>query len=219
MKVNAIVLFITIFLVPGFAAAQNQINAGVKVLKPVSVVTYEPVTVLEAGTGNRIRITAGDSTVKRILVNASQGTVKQQGKDFIIHPEKPGEIILKIYNNNDLVNPVLIDEKVLEVVVAPFVTFGGKHGGEISREEIRQVSRVETSGMNDESKILEFKLSVAGKGIEYKEFFAKSDSLTGEMLTRLREIPAGSKIFIEYIRAGNEFSSRQLPPVELTVVN
>ncbi|MEO8085592.1 MAG: hypothetical protein ABI763_02160 [Bacteroidota bacterium] len=201
-------------MITSYSLAQT----GVQVKKKKYVLTYEPTSVLESGIDNAIHITVSDSTVKRLLVNSSQGIVKQKGEDFIVHPIRSGELLLRIYNYNDLSKPVLIDEKKMEVVAAPFATMGGKQGGKISKEELKLVTSVAVKGGESEMKITEFKLSVAGKGIKYREFSARDENLTEEMLAQLQHLPANSKIYIEYIRAGSGESTRQIAPLAFTVV-
>src|SRR5690349_20411744 len=74
-------------------------NHKVEILKPVLHTNYEPAGVLTVNTDNKLRFESVDA--KRLLVNTSQGTVKQQGKDFILRPEKTGDLALAIYNYDD----------------------------------------------------------------------------------------------------------------------
>lgn len=212
---NIISILLWIFPAVAFSQAKSQ---KVDITRTIYSPSQESVSVLEVGIDNALSINVNDKTVQRLLVNSSQGKVTQKGNQFIVHPEKPGEIILKIYNYNDLSHPVLIETRKMTVLPAPAAIWGGKNGGEISHEEIRNASVVRVSGL-DQMKIRGFRLSVAGKGIKYREFQSKDDQLTPEMVECLQTAPAGAKIFIEYIRAGYETdpSTRQLAPLSFVV--
>jgi hypothetical protein len=165
-KTIACLVFIAAASVPEFLPAQPA--PAVDITKASCKIVYEPVFVLQQGTDNVINIRVQDSAVKRLLVNASQGTVRQDGEDFIIHPEKKGEVTLDIYNYNDLSHPVLIDKRTLQVispVSSPVASLAGKRGGNISKEELLLATKIELSGAGNSMRVQEFKLSVAGKGI------------------------------------------------------
>jgi len=209
-----------LFLISGlisFEIAAQPGNNKVEVMQPVLHTSYEPAGVLTVNQGNTIRIASADNSVERFLVNASQGTVKQEGEDFIVRPERTGDLLLSIYNYNDIANPVLIEERKMKVVSAPVATIAGKNGGQISKQEFLKAEKVECSGNYT---ITEFKFSVAGKALEYKEFFRKGDLLSPEMISAVQQLTAGEKIFIEYIRAKpeNNEASRQIAPVTFTLI-
>src|SRR6187402_1577032 len=103
-------------------------NHKVEVLQPVTHTYYEPAGVLTVNTGNLLRFESSDSSVKRLLVNASQGTVSQKGNEFIVMPESTGSLMLAIYNYNDIENPVLIEERNMTVVSSPSASIAGKNG-------------------------------------------------------------------------------------------
>ena len=214
MKTLILLFILNAILVPEFSGAQT----AVQILKPVYVASYESTSVLESGIDNTIRISVNDSSVKRLLVNSNNGTVKQHGEDFIIHPVNTGEIILMIYNYNDLSNPVLIEERKLEVRMAPIVTLAGKSGGKITKEELKKITKLEVSGVEGSNHVSEFKLSFSGKDIEYKEFNVRDENLTREMLAQMQVLAAGSKIYLEYIKVGNDQATCQVPPLVFTVV-
>ena len=197
-----------------------QAQQKVQITKAIPVISYEPAFYLEAGKDNVIRIKVDDSSVKRVLVNADHAKVKQEGEDFIVRPDSEGELTLKIYNYNDLSNPVLIEERKMEArtqAPAPVALLAGKSKGPISKRDLSEVKKVELSTTDPSLKVTEFRLSVAGKGIEYKEFSAKGEDLTSEMISQLQQLPTGCKIYVEYIRAGTRFTSRQLTPLSLVV--
>jgi|GEM_PF-5858509 len=223
MRINsALLLLMAVAPAPGFLYAQSTPGKTVQITKPTYKVVYEPAFVLEAGIDNVLRFSAGDPSVKRLLVNSSQGKVTQKGEDFIIHPESKGELVLKIYNYNDLSNPLLLEERKMEVRdadPAPGALFAGKAGGKITRKELGEVTKIEAGGTDRTMMIREFKLSVAGKDIEYREFSSRDENLTADMIASLKQLPVGSKIYIEYIRAGNENEpfTRMLAPLAFTV--
>jgi hypothetical protein len=193
--------------------------SSIEISKKIYVVSSESVSVLEAGTDNVLQVKVHDQSVERLLVNSSQGTVRQDGKDFIIHPDKAGEIVLKIYNYNDLSHPVLIEERKMEVAFPPFAILAGKSGGKITREELLNASKVEISGSEEAMKVCAFKLSVSDHINGYTEFSGSNENITAEMNAALHEITVGSKVYVEYIRAGrtNEDCGRQFPPLSFIV--
>ena len=107
MKTTTLLLFALTALIPRLLFSQPP-RPGIEITKATSRIIYEPVFVLEEGTANVLHIEVEDTSVNRLLVNSSQGTVKQEGSDFIITPEKKGELALAIYNYNDIGNPVFI---------------------------------------------------------------------------------------------------------------
>jgi hypothetical protein len=117
-------------------------NQKIEILQPVQRTYYEPAGVLTVNQDNKLRFESNDPSVKRLLVNTSQGTVKQQGNDFIVTPEKTGELALAIYNYDDLENPVLIEERNMIVVASAAATIAGKNGGNISKEEFIKAEKL-----------------------------------------------------------------------------
>ena len=217
MKTENIFLLILISGLLSFDMAAQPGNTKVEVLQPVQHTSYEPAGVLTVNQGNKLRFETADNSVERFLVNASQGSVNQEGNDFIVKPEKTGDLVLSIYNYNDISNPVLIEERNMTVVSAPVVTIAGKNGGQISKEEFLKAEKVECSGNYI---VTEFKFSVAGKAVEYKEFSRKGDTLSPEMISAVQQLKAGEKIFIEFVRARleNSEATRQVAPVTFTLV-
>ena len=211
---RTILLFILITGIANHSLIAQEGNHKVEILKPVVQTYYEPAGVLTVNTENKLRFQSVDA--KRLLVNASQGTVKQQGKDFILTPEKTGDLALAIYNYDDIENPVLIEERYLKVVSSPVALIAGKNGGNISKEEFLKAEKVTcTEGY----RITEFKLSTSGKGVGYHEFERKGEYFSPEMIAAVQQLPTGGKIFIEYIRARPENSegTRQIAPLAFTL--
>jgi hypothetical protein len=210
----SLVILMTLFFSKTISAQPG--NNKVEVLQPVLHTSYEPVSVLTVNRDNKLRFESADNSVERFLVNASQGSVKQDGKDFIVMPEKTGDLVLSIYNYDDINNPILIEERNMKVVSGPVVSIAGKNGGQISKEDFLKAEKVECSANYT---ITEFKFSVAGKAVDYKEFFRKGDSLSPEMIATVQQLHSGEKIFIEYILAKPENSeaTRQLAPVTFTL--
>ncbi|CAN5646435.1 hypothetical protein BH11BAC1_BH11BAC1_13290 [soil metagenome] len=110
------------------------------------------------------------------------------------------------------------EKNKMEATRPPYATLGGIKEGIITREELKHVTKVEVNGVDSDMKITEFKLSVVVKSIGYKEFNSHDENLTDGMLAKLQQLPAGSKIYIEYIRAGSGESTRQIAPLSFTVV-
>ena len=203
------------------AIAQSTVKSGVEITRPVNKISYETAFILELGKDNVLRVEPADTSIKRLLVNVSQGIVKQQGQDFIIHPESPGEIILSVYNYNDLSHPVLLEKRKLEVMEAPknpVAMLGGKQGGKITKEELARINKLELMQADSSLKILQFDLSVVDKDL-YRHFNASDENLTPEMKAAIGGLSTGGKINVEWIRAGNEFvsSTRKLAPLSFTV--
>src|SRR5262245_29077954 len=116
MKNNSLTLLA--ILIAGLLSSNLSAQPGdhmVEILQPVTHVDYVPAGVLTVNTGNTLRFESNDPSVKRLLVNASQGTVKQKEKDFIVYPEKTGDIEISIYNYDDVENPVLIETRNMTV--------------------------------------------------------------------------------------------------------
>jgi hypothetical protein len=65
--------------------------------------------------------------------------------------------------------------------------------------------------------ITEYKMSIAGKGIEYAEFQGKGNQLDDNMKSVIAKAKPGTKVYFEYIRARmkdtKDQSTRQLSPM------
>lgn len=97
--------------------------------------------------------------------------------------------------------------------------FAGKTGGKISKDEIAVATTFEFVGGDTSWKITELRVSVAAKDL-YKEFQVRGDTLTDNIRNILMNLPAGSKMYIEYIRAGSKnMISRQLAPMSFTITD
>jgi len=103
----------------------------------------------------------------------------------------------------------------------PVATMGGKNeSGPINKNLLLASSMIPV--MKDFYfelfwQITEFKMSIAGKGIEYAEFQGKGNQLDENMKTVIARAKPGTKIFFEYIRARmkdtKDQSTRQLSPM------
>jgi len=69
--------------------------------------------------------------------------------------------------------------------------------------------------------ITEFKMSIAGKGVEYSEFNGKGNQLDEAMKNAISKARPGTKVFFEYIKARmvntKDASTRQLSPMTFVI--
>ena len=103
----------------------------------------------------------------------------------------------------------------------PVATMGGKaEGGPINKNLLMASSMIPV--MKDFYfelfwQITEFKMSIAGKGIEYAEFSVKGNQLDENCKSVIARAKPGTKIFFEYIRGRmvntKDQSTRQLSPM------
>ena len=103
----------------------------------------------------------------------------------------------------------------------PVATMGGKaEGGPINKNLLIASSMIPV--MKDFYfelfwQITEFKMSIAGKGIEYAEFSVKGNQLDDNCKSTIARAKPGTKIYFEYIRARmvntKDQSTRQLSPM------
>ena len=70
--------------------------------------------------------------------------------------------------------------------------------GEVSRGEIFKTPVITLDGSKLE--VVEFKMSIAGKDVAYKEYEGSGSRLNSQMLAAIRNAPAHAKIYIEYIK-------------------
>ena len=103
----------------------------------------------------------------------------------------------------------------------PVATMGGKaEGGPINKNLLMASSMIPV--MKDFYfelfwQITEFKMSIAGKGIEYAEFTGKGNQLDDNMRSVISRAKPGTKVYFEYIRGKmvntKDQSTRQLSPM------
>ncbi len=98
-----------------------------------------------------------------------------------------------------------------------YCTLAGKTSGKITKEEIESATSLVYVGSDSTWIVTQFKLSVAGKDVAYKEFNSRGGSLNDEMINYLKQVPAGAKFYIEYIRVGNGIATRQAAPLSFVI--
>ncbi len=221
-------LVVSVILITSVASnlifAQTDDGYRTEISKPTCVIAYEPAFMLDAGVDNVLHIAVKDTSIKRLLVNASQGTVRQDGEDFIVRPEKFGHVTLKIFNYNDLNNPIFIEERTLHVELQdliPPVTLAGKRGGEISKGDLLAANGLQLSTSGRKLKLVQCKISITGKDAKYKEFNLLAENFTPEMKELFKSLAAGTKIYIENIRVktSNSCDSRSLAPMTFVLTD
>jgi len=89
------------------------------------------------------------------------------------------------------------------IFLSDSASIGGKSSGEISKQAILDSKVVTLDSIASLSyRISEFKLALVSKGRDILEFNKSGDGkLTEEMLQAISDLPLGSKVYIEYIRA------------------
>ncbi len=87
-----------------------------------------------------------------------------------------------------------------DVLGGAYVTFAGKFGGEVTREDLRAYSSIGIAGCAAGSRILQFKLHVKANGKE-TIFDGQSQILTDDMLKSLRALTKGDTFFFTDMRA------------------
>jgi hypothetical protein len=103
------------------------------------------------------------------------------------------------------------------VKVESYCTLAGKTGGKITKEEIESAKSLVYVGNDSLWKVTQFKFSVAGKDVAYKEFNGRGGSLSDEMINYLKQVPAGAKIYIEFIRVGYGDVARGVAPLSFVI--
>jgi hypothetical protein len=98
----------------------------------------------------------------------------------------------------------------------PGAIMAGKQSGTITKNELNKAEKIECIG--DAFVVLDFRLTVVEKDTT-REFYSNTEFLTKEMISAIRDVPAGSKIYVEYIRAKPEKGDgvRMISPLIFTI--
>jgi hypothetical protein len=101
-------------------------------------------------------------------------------------------------------------------VPKPGAIMAGKQSGTITKDELKKAKKIEYIG--DAFIVLDFRLTVVEKDTTH-ELYSNSEFLTKEMISTIQDVPAGSKIYVEYIRAKPEKGEgvRMISPLKFTV--
>src|SRR5439155_15100929 len=108
--------------------------------------------------------------------------------------------------------------KAKSVQKGPMPSIAGKTAGNITKEEFLadSILRMDDGTLTQKNqwKITSFRITFAGKGINYTEFKSTSDTIPEKVKAFVREAPTGTKFFIEYITAkqmtGSDSRSRAI---------
>jgi hypothetical protein len=98
---------------------------------------------------------------------------------------------------------------------APLVpTIAGKLGGKMTKDELLNGKGIIVTDTT--FKVTEFKMSITGKNVKYKEFSATGNELNDDMRAAIKNAPAGTKIYFEFVKCAKEkCESRMSAPIQV----
>lgn len=205
-------------------------NTAYTAQKPNSVVSADKMNVLFIGLDNPVSI-----SVPGVPNNKVRPTIEGTGCSLSPDPKLGGgHYIANVGPNTGGKATIRVTAEVggkqmpmgafeyrVKSVPNPVATMGGKaEGGPINKNLLVASSMIPV--MKDFYfelywTITEFKMSIAGKGIEYAEFQGKGNQLDDNMKAVIARAKPGAKVYFEYIRARmkdtKDQSTRQLSPM------
>jgi len=198
--------------------------------KPNSVVSADKMNVLFIGLDNPVSISVPgvpNNKVKPSIEGAGcslAGDSKLGGGHYIasVSAATGGKATIRVSAEvGGKQMPMGAFEYRVKSVPNPIATMGGKaEGGPINKNLLMASSMIPV--MKDFYfelfwQITEFKMSIAGKGIEYAEFNGKGNKLDDNMLATIGRAKPGTKVYFEYIKARmvntKDQSTRLLSPM------
>jgi len=220
-----------------FAAIAQETKAKIELTTPVEHIVYEPLSKFFVGEAILVRSsTDGSLDLKNVRILSDQAEVSKEGDDFVVIAKKAGEITLRLYDFTVVEKPVLIETKTITAFAtipagSLAASLNGKTGGRITHDEI--INAVGMKLLNPESggdrvdktvEIVSFTMSVFHKERDpVLNLRSDGSKITSEMKALLKESPRGSKVYFEYVKAGNpnsdDHSMRSLPPLAFVLAD
>jgi gliding motility-associated protein GldM len=195
--------------------------------KPAGVVAPEKMNVLFVGLDNPVAVSVPGVSNNKVHASLSAGTLTPNPKagagHFIanVNSSTPNVSINVTAEIDNRQTPMGKFDFRVKSVPNPTATMGGKaEGGNINKNLLLASALIPV--MKDFYfelywQITEFKMSIAGKGIEYTEFTGKGNTLDDAMKNAIGRARAGAKVYFEYIKARQintkDNSTRQLSPM------
>jgi hypothetical protein len=95
-------------------------------------------------------------------------------------------------------------------------SIAGKPGGEIRKDELLNSKGLETADLNHY--ILEYRMSIAGPGVQYQEIQGSDSTLNDRMRMAIRSAQPGAKVYFEYIKcADKDNNTHMLAPLTFII--
>ena len=88
----------------------------------------------------------------------------------------------------------------ISTVGGAYLTFAGKFGGELSKEDLQKHKEINVRGCANGSRIFQFTLNITRDG-KTKVYTGKSHQLSAEMLTQIKSLSSGDMFHFEDIKA------------------
>ena len=202
-------------------------NTSYVAQKPAGVVSADKMNVLFIGLDNPVSVSVPGVSNNKVRPSISTGTLSPESKSGAGHyianvtSSAPMASINVSAEIDGKQTPMGKFDFRVKSVPNPTPTMGGKaEGGNINKNLLLASSLIPI--MKDFYfelywQITEFKMSIAGKGIEYTEFSGKGNQLDDNMKSAITRARAGAKVYFEYIKARQintkDNSSRQLSPM------
>jgi hypothetical protein len=205
--------------------AQNK--SSISITTPEAKMVYKPATILYTGMDNLLKIESSDLAVKRISIEVDNADIRREITDYIVIVKNVGDVVLRFYDDTDRMNRKLLESRTLKAINPPEmkVMMAGKSGGIISREELMKVETLEVlcpSCNENIPEVAECKVSIAGKGVSYKEYSVRGNILPDEVKEAFKNMTGDAKIYVEYIKVKPSSDSpltRQMSPLTFVVSN
>ena len=193
--------------------------------KPTLVVSPTAMNVVYRGLKNPIEVSVPGFTSDKLTVTFSNLKSRSGGKGkFEINPGKGREVIVSVVADLGGGKKQSFPKKTFRVkdVPDPVAKFAGVKGGAVKRNKLSVAPGVRAEMENFQFelsfKVTSFIMSttIKGKVVELK---AKSNRVTGEMKTLLKNAKANQKIYIEKIKAvGPDGRPRDLGTVAIRAI-
>src|SRR6266478_5105623 len=111
---------------------------------------------------------------------------------------QPGDVLGKTKSENEQ------NAKQIPHLFKP--TLAGKAGGDITKKEFHEAKKLVIPPIDNDTswQFVSCTVAIAGKGTDYRVFELKDGVITDEIDSIVTHVPAGLKIYFEYMKIGKK---------------
>ena len=201
---------------PGCAAGVLSLvlEDSMKVIEPGVPTVSDSAGVLYLYVANELQIAATGIPGGRLDVSIDNGTIDQQGKDYLARPEKPGQatIYVHAYKQNGKLSESDSLTYVVDYPPFPQLVLPGMTGNVLYKSRLRGEKEIELNSYyvnhSDIYTLIAFTLASDHAGMN--AIAGSGMSLTQNQLDLIRSIPAGGRLYINNMQFTDPEGKRHL---------
>ncbi|MBN8703926.1 MAG: gliding motility protein GldM [Bacteroidetes bacterium] len=207
---------------PGGGFSYYPFSSEYMVAKPAAAVSPDKMNVFYIGVDNPVSITAAGVSPEQLAPSGSNCTISGSKGKYTVRVTTAGEATINVMAKFGSTSKSMGSFKFrIKTVPNPIAMIVGKRDGDIVKKSellsaSTMIAKLENFDFDLPATITEFGLSLNYKG-QLMTLESKSSKLTTEMMTVLKSVPPGTKLFFESVKANVAGTTRKIGGINLKV--